>query len=50
MISVARRGLAHAAFSTKEIRELSSLPDLELYMLKNEVADSMGEEIIKELE
>lgn len=26
--SVARRGITHAAFTTKEIREISAIPDL----------------------
>lgn len=41
--SVARRGITHAAFTTKEIREISALPDIELYMIKDEVQRSMTE-------
>lgn len=39
--SVARRGITHAAFTTKEIRELASIPDIEFYMMKDEVQRSM---------
>ena len=35
--SVARRGITHAAFTTKEIRELAAIPGLDLYMIKDEV-------------
>ena len=35
--SVARRGITHAAFTTKEIREVAAIPGLELYMVKDEV-------------
>ena len=39
--SVARRGITHAAFTTKEIRELAAIPNLDLYMIKDEVQRSM---------
>jgi len=39
--SVGRRGITHSAFTTKEIRELASVPELELYMMKDEVQRSM---------
>lgn len=39
--SVARRGITHAAFTTKEIREISAIPDLQLFMIKDEVRRSM---------
>ena len=39
--SVARRGITHAAFTTKEIREVAAIPGLELYMVKDEVQRSM---------
>lgn len=39
--SVARRGITHAAFTTKEIRELASIPGLECYMVRDEVQRSM---------
>ena len=35
--SVARRGITHTAFTTKEIREVAAIPGLELYMVKDEV-------------
>jgi hypothetical protein len=39
--SFARRGITHAAFTTKEIREVASIPGLELYMVRDEVQRSM---------
>lgn len=39
--SVARKGITHAAFTTKEIKELSAIPGLERYMMKDEVQRSM---------
>lgn len=38
---IGRRGITQAAFTTKEIRELSLLENLKTYMLKSEVEDSM---------
>lgn len=38
---IGRRGITHAAFSTKEIRELASLSGLKTYMVDSEVQDSM---------
>ena len=38
---MARRGITQAAFTTKEIRELSAIPGLELYMMRDEVERSM---------
>ena len=38
---IARRGINQAAFTTKEIRELTALDDLELYMIRQEYEDSM---------
>ena len=37
----ARRGITQAAFTTKEIREICALDDLDLYMVKQEYTDSM---------
>lgn len=39
--SVARRGINQAAFTTKEIREVSGVDDLQVYMIKDEVQRSM---------
>ena len=39
--AIARRGITHSAFTTKEIREVSAIPGLELYMFKEEVQRSM---------
>ena len=39
--SVARRGITHTAFTTKEIREVSAIENLELYMMRDEVQRSM---------
>lgn len=39
--SVARRGITHAAFTTKEVREVAAIKDIELYMMKDEVQRSM---------
>lgn len=39
--SVARRGITHAACTTKEIREVSAIPNIEFYMMKDEVQRSM---------
>jgi len=39
--SFTRRGLNHVAFTTKEIREISKIPNIELYMVKSEVERSM---------
>ena len=36
-----------AAFSTKEIREIAALPDIEFYMMKNEVEVSMRDEVVE---
>lgn len=41
--SIGRRGITHAAFTTKEIRELAAIPNLELYMMRSEVQNSMTE-------
>ena len=38
---MARRGITQAAFTTKEIREISTIPGLELYMMRDEVQRSM---------
>ena len=38
---IGRRGITQAAFTTKEIRELSLLQNLKTYMVKSEVEDSM---------
>ena len=38
---VARRGITQAAFTTKEIRELCALDELDLYMIRQEYDDSM---------
>ena len=38
---IGRRGITQAAFTTKEIRELSLLENLKTYMIKSEVPDSM---------
>ena len=38
---IGRRGITQAAFSTKEIRELASLSNLNTYMVQSEVEDSM---------
>jgi hypothetical protein len=35
--SVARRGITQAAFTTKEVREVAAIKDIELYMMKDEV-------------
>ena len=35
--SVARRGITQVAFTTKEIREVASIKNIELYMMKDEV-------------
>ena len=40
---IARRGINQSAFTTKEIRELTALDDLELYMIRQEYEDSMTE-------
>ena len=40
--SLARRGLPHAAFSTKEMREIASLGYVDLYMLKEEIEGAGG--------
>ena len=37
----ARRGITQAAFTTKEIREICALEDLDLYMVQQEYEDSM---------
>lgn len=39
--SVARRGITQAAFTTKEVREVAAIKDIELYMMKDEVQRSM---------
>ena len=39
--SIIRRGITQSAFTTKEIREVSSIPGIELYMFKDEVQRSM---------
>ena len=39
----ARRGITQAAFTTKEIRELCALDDLDLYIVEQEYKDSMTE-------
>jgi hypothetical protein len=41
--SVARRGITHTAFTTKEIREIAAIKGIELYMMKDEVQRSMTE-------
>lgn len=40
---IARRGIAQAAFNTKEIKELMKLPNLKTYMIRSEVEDSMND-------
>ena len=47
---VARRGIVHAAFSTKEIREISALKDLDIYIdsyspiwYRNSIEDQLQE-------
>lgn len=37
----ARRGIAEAAFSIKEIKEICSLPNIDAYTLKEEIDASM---------
>mmetsp|Transcript_33418 Transcript_33418/g.51290 ORF Transcript_33418/g.51290 Transcript_33418/m.51290 type:complete len:239 (-) Transcript_33418:724-1440(-) len=39
--SFTRRGINHVAFTTKEIREISRVAGIELYMMKDEVQRSM---------
>lgn len=39
--------MTEAAFSTKEIREIIGLPNIELYMLKSEVEASMTDEAVE---
>ena len=46
---IARRGINQAAFTTKEIRELTALEDLELYMIRQEYEDSMTEASVTEM-
>ena len=46
---IARRGINQAAFTTKEIRELTALEDLELYMIRQEYEDSMTEASMTEM-
>ena len=40
---IGRRGITHAAFSIKEIREVANLANLKTYMVRSEVEDSMTE-------
>lgn len=40
---IGRRGITHAAFSIKEIRELASLENLQTYMVLPEIEDSLTE-------
>ena len=45
---IGRRGITQAAFSIKEIRELSQLANLRTYMVYSEVQDSMTEASLTE--
>ena len=45
---IGRRGITQAAFSIKEIRELSQLAGLKTYMVWSEVQDSMTEASLTE--
>ena len=38
---VARRGINNAAFTTKEIRDISKIPNLKMYVMKDEVQRAM---------
>lgn len=40
---MARRGINQAAFTLKEMREISAIEGLQLYMMKDEVQRSMTE-------
>jgi len=48
--AVARRGITQAAFTLKEIREVSAIGGLELYMMKDEVGRSMTKASESELD
>ena len=47
--SVGRRGIANAAFSIKEIREISNLDQVELYMMKDEIDRCMNDEVMAQV-
>jgi len=40
---IGRRGITHAAFSIKEIRELAAIENLQTYMVLPEIEDSLTE-------
>ena len=46
---VGRRGIVQSAFSIKEIRELSKIPQLKMYAFKNEVERGLNEESLLEM-
>jgi len=48
--AVARRGITQTAFTLKEIREVSAIEGLELYMMKDEVGRSMTKASESELD
>ena len=47
---VARRGLMQAAFTIKEVRELSKIPGINLVVLKEEIENSLNERSLEELD
>mmetsp|Transcript_7059 Transcript_7059/g.11886 ORF Transcript_7059/g.11886 Transcript_7059/m.11886 type:complete len:310 (+) Transcript_7059:197-1126(+) len=47
--SIARKGITHAAFTTKEIRELASLEGVEYYMMRDEVQRSITDASTQEM-
>ena len=46
---IGRRGIIQSAFTTKEIRELTKIPGLELVIVKEELERSMNEESLVEI-
>lgn len=47
--AVARRGITQTAFTLKEIREVSAIPGLQFYMMRDEVRRSMTDSSEQEL-
>lgn len=47
---VGRRGFIQAAFTTKELRGLTSIKDVEYYLVKEELESSMNEQSLIELQ
>lgn len=46
---IGRRGVVQTSFTIKEIREVSRIPGIKLYVMRNEFEESMNDESNREM-